>query len=228
MKRILGVCSIFAACAQTRSPPVQYPDSCGSHVECFNRGLEALNEAYKKLAEAQALASQTSPIGAVEAYAGSVEPAGWLICDGRSLDKNDPRYKALFDAIGVTHGGDANPNFQIPDYRGLFLRGVSDSSGRDPDANQRVSPGKNSTGNSGNRVGSLQLDALQTHQHNVNYTFRATGTNNTHDAGGGKDKFNSDPPSAAFSLSVLDPTNARISSETRPVNSSVLWIIKYK
>jgi microcystin-dependent protein len=219
---------LLSACPETRSPPVKYPDACGSHVECFTRGLESLNEAYKKLEEAQALALRTAPVGSVTAYAGSIEPEGWMFCDGRSLDKNDARYKALFDAIGVTHGGDANPTFQIPDYRGMFLRGVSGPSGRDPDANQRVAAGKNGSGNSGNAVGSVQLDAIQTHRHDVSYQFRATGTNGTHDADGGHDKFNSDPPSAAFSLSVLDPTNARVSSETRPVNAAVNWIIKYK
>jgi microcystin-dependent protein len=216
------------ACAETRSPPVTYPDACGSHVECFTRGLESLNEAYKRLQEAQALTMRTSPIGSVIAYAGAIEPEGWLFCDGRSLDKNDQRYKALFDAIGVAHGGDANPTFQIPDYRGRFLRGVSGASGRDPDVNQREAAGKNGSGNNGNAVGSVQKDALQTHRHDVSYTFHATGSNGTHDVSRGGEKFNSDPPSAGFNLTVLDPNNARVSTETRPLNAAVNWLIKYK
>ncbi len=226
---VLGFALAATACAQTRTAgPVVYPDACGSHVECFTRSLENLDEAYRRLTQAQSLALTMAPVGSVVAFAGTVEPDGWMFCDGRSLDKNDPRYKPLFDAIGVTHGGDANPTFQIPDYRGAFLRGVSGGSGRDPDANQRTAPGKNGTGSSGNAVGSYQADALQTHRHDVTWTFRATGSNGTRDADGGNQKFNSDPPSAAFSLTVLDPTGARVSAETRPTNAAVNWMIKVR
>lgn len=225
---IHGLLMVLVGCAEVRSPPVKYPDTCGSAVECFTRGLEKLDDAYKRLAEAEALALRSVPVGSVVAYAGSEEPDGWLVCDGRSLDKNDARYRSLFDMLGVSHGGDASPTFQIPDYRGMFLRGVSGPSGRDPDADQRTTPGRNGSGNAGNKVGSVQSDALQSHRHDVTFSFHATGSNGTHDVKGGGDKFNSDPPSAGFGVNILDPTGARTAKETRPANAAVNWIIRYR
>ena len=105
--------------------------------------------------------------GIVVAFAGEKIPDGWLLCDGRSLDKNDGKYKALFEAVGTIHGGDGNPNFNLPDYRGMFLRGVDRGVGRDPDAAMRVAPGMGNTGNSGDRVGSVQEGQVQRHGHSV-------------------------------------------------------------
>src|SRR5881227_1132787 len=96
--------------------------------------------------------------GMVFAYAGNVVPQGFLLCDGSSLDSRDNRYKNLFAAIGTAHGGDGNPVFNLPDYRGLFLRGVDQGRGTDPDANNieiRRAPAGTS-GNAGNKVGSIQ------------------------------------------------------------------------
>ena len=206
---------MLSACANTRSPPVTYPGPCGSHVECFTVGLQKLEEARTELEKAKEIALSAVPIGAVVAFTGNVDPPGWMFCDGRPLNKNDPKYVALFNAIGTTHGGDANPNFLIPDYRGVFLRGVDAGSGRDPDASSRV-------------IGSYQLDALQVHQHDVSKDLKATGTNGTKDVESGGDKYNSDPPSASLTITIGDPKGARTANETRPKNVSVRWIIKYQ
>lgn len=40
---------------------------------------------------------------------------GWLVCDGRSLDR--VTYKALFDAIGTRFGADDAATFKLPDFR---------------------------------------------------------------------------------------------------------------
>ena len=125
----------------------------------------------------------------------------------------------------MTHGGDASPSFQIPDYRGVFLRGVNGGSGRDPDAARRTAAGKDGAGNAGDTVGSRQADALQTHRHAVTWDFYAVGTNRTRDVEEGDEKLNAHT-NERFSLSVLDPTGARTSSETRPVNVAVHWMIK--
>ena len=47
--------------------------------------------------------------------------AGYLLCDGRAVSRT--QYSALFTAIGVNFGaGDGSTTFNIPDYRGCFLR----------------------------------------------------------------------------------------------------------
>lgn len=51
-------------------------------------------------------------------------------CDGRTLSRT--AYSELFSLIGTAFGnGDGSTTFNIPDYRGLFLRGWAGGSGRD-------------------------------------------------------------------------------------------------
>lgn len=72
-----------------------------------------------------------APVGAVVAFAGCVadsaapagspvEALGWLVCDGRMLET--AMYPELFAVLGYLYGG-ADGQFQLPDYRGRFLRG---------------------------------------------------------------------------------------------------------
>jgi phage-related tail fiber protein len=117
-----------------------------------------------------------APSGAVMAFAGSAAPEGWLICDGSSVSRT--QYASLFAAIGTAHGsGDGTTTFQLPDYRGRFLRGVDDGQKRDPDALARTAaaPG----GNAGDAVGSIEGDANAPHVHPVMATRGAWGRRST-------------------------------------------------
>lgn len=117
------------------------------------------------------------PIGSVIAFAGPVEnlPANWLVCDGGKLSRTDPRYRALFQAIGTSWGGDATTYFYLPDLMGRFLRGVEkDGKGnasatpRDAGRDKRTAAKPDDAagpGNTGNNVGSMQDDAIQNHRH---------------------------------------------------------------
>jgi phage-related tail fiber protein len=105
------------------------------------------------------------PIGAVIAYAGNNPSAlgqGWLPCDGRSLPINDT-YRPLFNAIGTVNGGNGSSEFNLPDYRGRFLRGVDHGAGRDPDASSRTASA--SGGATGDSVGSVQGDTTAPPKH---------------------------------------------------------------
>ena len=63
-------------------------------------------------------------VGEIKPYAGSSEPIGWLMCDGRAISRNE--YQQLFDVIGTTYGvGDDSTTFNIPDLSGRTLIGVS-------------------------------------------------------------------------------------------------------
>jgi microcystin-dependent protein len=100
-----------------------------------------------------------TPVGAVVAFGGTLDNNGyWLHCDGRLLSKDD--HPELFTLIQYTYGGSGN-QFNIPDYRGRFLRGTSHASGNDPDASRRTGTGTASNGQplAGNTVGSIQEDA---------------------------------------------------------------------
>ena len=67
------------------------------------------------------------PAGAVSAFAGTnltTPPTGWFFCDGSAVSRTT--YAALFAAIGTAYGaGDGSTTFHLPDYRGMFLRGIA-------------------------------------------------------------------------------------------------------
>ena len=62
-------------------------------------------------------------VGSVVAYAGTVAPTGWVICDGRLLDRSS--FVTLFAVIGTVYnigsGGETASNFRIPDLRGRTI-----------------------------------------------------------------------------------------------------------
>jgi microcystin-dependent protein len=96
------------------------------------------------------------PSGSVLPYGGASAPSGYLLCDGSAVSRTT--YSALYGVIGVKHGsGDGATTFNLPDYRGRFLRGYDNGAGRDPDASSRTA--MNSGGNTGDNIGSVQGDA---------------------------------------------------------------------
>ena len=74
-------------------------------------------------ARSSAVSEAKVPAGCVMAFAGGgTAPGGWFICDGHEVSRS--AYPALFAAIGVTYGsGDGSATFNLPDFRGRFLRG---------------------------------------------------------------------------------------------------------
>jgi len=118
-------------------------------------------------AQLNTLSAQLPPIGSVVAFAGSLAsnsiPSNWLRCDGSVYQISS--YPLLYEAIGSAHGSPTpGVTFQVPDYRGWFLRGVDQGTGTDPDATTRSSNASN--GMTGDAVGSAQLDTFGAHDHN--------------------------------------------------------------
>ena len=96
------------------------------------------------------------PAGAVQSFAMSAAPSGWLDCDGSAVSRTT--YSNLFSAIGTTFGtGDGSTTFNVPDLRGEFIRGWDDGRGVD----------------SGRTFGTAQSDELRSHTHSM--TFSRTG-----------------------------------------------------
>ncbi len=75
----------------------------------------------------------------------------------------------LFNAIGYAWGG-SGATFYLPDGRGYFPRGYSDTATIDPDKVSRFA--KYSGGNTGNNVGSYQTHAFQAHDHYMKYVVK--------------------------------------------------------
>lgn len=62
------------------------------------------------------LQTQKSPTGVVEAFAGAVAPAGWLLCDGAAVSR--ATYADLFDVVAEVFGaGNGTTTFNVPDLR---------------------------------------------------------------------------------------------------------------
>jgi microcystin-dependent protein len=184
----------------------------------------------------------TAPIGTIVAYAGPVDAAwetanGWMLCDGRLLERADPQFTPLFDAIGFIWGGDLRDRFHLPDLRGYFLRGVdAPRDGRDPDRDARGENHPN--GQTGNAVGSVQGwgTALPTrdhafkvseagrHHHTMSFELDAT-----RDVDGVANTVAYPGP-----LHTTDPVGHHIHEltgghrETRPINAYVNWIIRFR
>lgn len=158
------------------------------------------------------------PTGCVLPYAGTTAPEGWLLCDGSAVSRTD--YASLFAVLGSAHGdGDGVDTFHIPDLRGRFVRGVDGAANRDPDKATRTAA--NSGGNTGNNVGSVQDDAVESHGHtsSIGYvgTFGSVSSGSRGSYGG-----------TSSGSRDLTSTNAsgRVSTESRGKNVNLNHIIK--
>lgn len=67
--------------------------------------------------------------GTVSYFANATAPRGYVICNGGSYSTT--QYPELFTAIGYLYGG-SGANFNVPDLRGEFIRGVDLARGADP------------------------------------------------------------------------------------------------
>ena len=191
-------------------------------IHLFNGGPEpvAFADSPEMLGRVSEL--ESAFVGTVSAYAGASDnlPGGWLLCDGSEVSRDE--YPRLFAAIGTTHGGGAT-TFNLPDYRGMFLRGVDNGAGNDPDGEDRA-------------VGSVQDFTIETHGHEIDDPGHVHEINMARIVSdpafarplGGRLESNRVPPLRAVTgITVTTPTGANVSTETRPVNSAVNYMIKY-
>ena len=148
------------------------------------------------------------PAGTINTYAGSTAPSGWLEANGAAISRTT--YAVLYAAIGNSFGpGDGSTTFNLPDLRGVFVRGWDHGAGRDPDAASRTA--LLSSGATGNNVGSYQADEFKSHTH----------TDKAWDSAGAA--------SGPYQFSYLSNgvTGSTGGNETRPKNVYLMYIIKY-
>jgi len=105
------------------------------------------------------------PVGTISAYGGISAPVGWYLCDGASLSRSVE--SNLYDVIGVGFGSVDGSHFNLPDFRGVFLKGAGTTS---------RTVGKDAVGAFYSAVlGTYYLDHLQGHNHNNSDRYNATG-----------------------------------------------------
>lgn len=140
----------------------------------------------------------------------------WLLCNGQAVSRND--YAGLFELIGTNFGaGDGITTFNIPDYRGKFLRGLGNDSAEDmyttqaeglPNISGRIWSDRNANINQTFPSGPFYMD-----------TQNATG-NGTGDRG-----------TTAWTVYMDASRNSEIygnSEHVTPINQAVNYFIKAK
>lgn len=163
-------------------------------------------------------ANSFCPSGMVMTFAGDFAPAGWLKANGAAVSRTV--YAKLFAAIGTRYGaGDGRNTFNLPDFRGEFPRYWDDGRGVD----------------AGRALGTLQLDAIQRHNH---YLGTSSGENLNNGLPGVDDKYwqmnggNYAPATGHIAITHDTGTDAygrvggRFAGETRPRNIALLACIK--
>jgi len=120
-----------------------------TYVDNTKADLLALIEALQRQLGDAISNIRVTPAGVIEHFAGSTAPAGYLVCDGRTLITTS--YPDLFNAIGYTYGG-SGTSFAIPNLLGEFIRGW--------DAGRGVDAGRN--------LGSSQAADISSHSHYFN------------------------------------------------------------
>jgi len=160
------------------------------------------------------------------AFLGTIDPNGWVICDGQSSNNSvarsnaDGKYNNLI-AAGIGSGTVNSGNYTPPNYCAAFLRGT----GTSPTLNRNVGPSINTS----------QRDEIEDHFHNANFmytTMTNTGASNPviipgsggtntgslfalTDTGNNGQTQNTQLAAGGFSV-----------KETRPYNYGVNWILK--
>lgn len=117
-------------------------------VEVTSSGTSYWITGRGKLEESATVSQLGDRVGEIAFFAGETVPDGFLKRNGAAVSRTT--YKALFDKIGTKFGvGDGATTFNLPDDRGLFIRGWSDGSDID----------------SGRVFGSIQTDQNASHTH---------------------------------------------------------------
>lgn len=161
--------------------------------------------------------------GMIAAFAMPVAPAGWLECDGRSLDRKE--YEDLFKAIGTIWGEGAGKNsFSLPDLRGQFVRGWDHGRGKDEDKARPFASAQETANMHHTHIGTCE--AAGQHSHNFSHV-------DIFDGNGGVrwgDNRRTQDTHCATSSDGLHSHKVTISGtggmESRPVNVALLYAIK--
>lgn len=146
-------------------------------------------------------------------------PTGWLYCRGQAVDR--AVYATLFNAIGTLFGvGDGSTTFNVPDFRGMFLRGYGVNGFTDPNTGIQMYSGPD--------IGTIQRDSIQNHEHNV-VMQNVNDTIGSLSGGGSANAADNSWPSQLTQgvNPLVAPYYARQSAETRPVCYSVNYLIKF-
>jgi len=187
----------------------------------------------------EAIQSLIGLTGTIIAWPTGSLPAGYLECDGASLDRTT--YDVLFAVLGTTYGFADATHFYLPDYRGRFLRGWAHGQTTDPDKATRTDRGD---GTGGDVVGSKQADEQEAHDHGAQTPVITASATLARNPATGSENYDGVAIEASNGVGDEDRTwvsgytqvtatqaahtHASVGgNETRPINTNVMFIIKY-
>ena len=161
------------------------------------------------------------PAGAVIAFAFGHTPEGYLRANGAAVSR--AAYPRLFAVIGGHYGaGDGHSTFNLPDMRGLFVRGLDE--GRGVDAGRGLGSFQDSQNLWHGHTASSDMQGEHTHG-----ILKAASGNNT--SGGyvspanvGNTLANTQPAGTHHHNITVDGSGGH---ESRPVNIAFPYCIKY-
>ena len=155
------------------------------------------------------IAGAANPAGAVQFFARSTAPDGWIVCDGRAVNRTT--YAALFAAIGETYGaGNGTTTFNVPNLIGRFAEGATSGVGQSvaaglPDIQGRLSG----------------LENAEPGRSTFTGAFASTGA-----TGNGPDGYNTDDHIVEFKASRYNAIYGR-SNTVQPASVRLLPCIKF-
>lgn len=162
-------------------------------------------------AEMNVVFSGSEFTGMVAAFPLDKTDPKWLECRGQTESRTT--FAGLFDYLGETYGaGNGTTTFNLPDYRGEFLRGQAQGSNNDPDRASRTDRGDGTTGDF---PGTKQDHDLDSHEH---LTRQSNGTSVV---SAGLGRAGADNSAAGAGRD----TDAFGGNETRPTNVNVVYMI---
>jgi len=153
------------------------------------------------------------PIGDIKASLKTANHGNWLLCNGQAVSRTT--YADLFELIGTNFGsGDGVTTFNVPDYRGKFLRGLGGNSAADvyttqaeglPNIEGEFSCAGMSIGGQGYSAAGAFTSASNAYAGSDGYGSNSTGIG-----------FNASKSNAIYGAS----------DHVTPVNQAVNWFIK--
>lgn len=170
---------------------------------------ERLNNIETGVENAHTEISGMVPVGTVIWWAddNSTPPTNYLKCDGSSL--LTANYSALYAIIGTHFGSADGSHFNLPDLRGVFIRGWDNGRGFD----------SGRTFGSGGVASGYQADAVKAHKHSFDVQEGGWGYTSTTALRFGGSRETSDGSATSVPTSTV---------ETRPKNVALQALIKYQ
>ena len=176
---------------------------------------------------------QGVPSGAVFCIAVASVPSGYLECNGQSVSRTT--FAALFAVIGTQYGASNSSTFKVPDLRGEFIRGFDNGRGVDSGRSIATSQSHQHPQHNHNVSASSSSSVSDPgHKHNILFGAGSFGGSSgavtVRDSGTITDRMSTATTgisvSTSTSISQSNRGGTSNSSETRPRNVAMMYIIK--